>query len=91
MSDDDIDNMDFDLPAELVQPITLERNPMDQEMKDLESKMEGMFPGMANFMPEQKQMFVPKAPSAEALEKSKMYVMMIDLSKYWSFILIPLL
>ncbi len=73
MSDDDIDNMDFDLPAELLKPINDQGNPMDEQMQELESKMEGMFPGMSKLMPEPKQMFVPKAPSAEALENSKMY------------------
>ena len=73
MSDDDIDNMDFDLPADLVAaPV----NPEEQQLEELGSQMEGMFPGfgdMAKMMPQQQQMFMPNPPSAAALEDSKMY------------------
>jgi hypothetical protein len=73
MSDDDIDNMDFDLPADLVAaPV----NSQEQQLTQLESQMEGMFPGLGNIssmLPQQTPMFVPNPPSAAALEDSKMY------------------
>lgn len=73
MSDDDIDNMDFDLPSELVNnPATtaLGSGVAPPMMPGME-QFEGMFPGMAGMMPQPKMIYRPEPPTQDQLEASK--------------------
>ena len=69
MSDDDIDNMDFDLPSELVNnPPTSALIPGESEGME---QLEGMFPGLAGMMPPQKTIYKPLPLTEDQLSSSK--------------------